>query len=52
MSLRASVVYDRSAQEGSTTSPMKSFKLLPQHRAVELRAAQQMLMRFTRLKSC
>jgi hypothetical protein len=47
----ASVVYDRSAQEGSKTSKMKPFKLPSQHRAVELRAAQLMLMRFTRLKS-
>jgi hypothetical protein len=45
------VVYDRSAQEGSKTSLMKSFNSLSQHRAVEPRAAQQMLMRFARLIS-
>jgi hypothetical protein len=46
----ASVSSDRRAQDDSKTSLMKSFKLLSQRRAVELRAAQRMLMRFARLK--
>jgi len=54
---RASRPFDASVDptEARKTAPrpslMKSFTLLSQHRAVELRATQQMLMQFARLKS-
>jgi hypothetical protein len=47
----ASVSSLRSAQDRPRGSLMKLFKLLSQGQAVELRAAQQMLMQFAPLKS-
>jgi hypothetical protein len=44
-------VSDRSRHDHSKITLVSSFKLLSEHRAVELRAAQQMLIPFTRLKS-
>jgi hypothetical protein len=50
--MRASVSWDEARKTAPRPSLMKLFKLLPQGRAVELRAAQQMLMQFAPLKSC